>query len=138
VAPVAVVGDPIEFEIGDGNEIEITLDGSDSYDVNSEDSMTCVWAQSEGPTVTIEEPDALATKFVAIEAGDYVFTLTCSDGELTGEAASLVVTGTSSAPTDGGGTTRPPTTPDDGCSATAASTWLLFGLAALRRRRKTG
>ena len=138
VAPVAVVGEPIEFEIGEGNEIEITLDGSDSYDVNSEDSMTCVWAQSEGPDVTIEVPDSLATKFVATEAGDYVFTLTCSDGELTGEAVPLTVTGKSSAPTNGGDTTRPPATPDDGCSATATSTWLLFGLAALRRRRQIG
>ncbi len=137
VAPVAVVGEPIEFEISDGNEIAITLDGSESYDANSEDSVNCVWAQSEGPTVTLEEPDSLVTQFVAMEAGDYAFTLTCSDSELTGEAVSLVVTGTLTEPTNTGVTTRPPATPDDGCSSMAVSTWLLFALAALRRRRKT-
>ena len=135
VAPVAVVGDPIEFEIGEGSEVDITLDGSESYDANSEDTMTCEWTQTEGPDVSIEDPAALSTRFTATEAGDYAFALTCSDGELTGDPATLTVTG--KAPeTSGGGPTRPPVAPDEGCSATGATTWLLFGLVALRRRRR--
>ena len=135
VAPVAVVGDPIEFEIGEGSEVDITLDGSESYDANSEDTMTCEWTQTVGPDVSIEDPAALSTRFTATEAGDYAFALTCSDGELTGDPATLTVTG--KAPeTSGGGPTRPPVAPDEGCSATGATTWLLFGLVALRRRRR--
>jgi hypothetical protein len=135
VAPVAVVGEPIEFVIGEGNEVEITLDGSDSYDVNSEDSMSCTWAQTAGPDVTLEDAEALATKFTAYEAGDYEFSLSCTDGELTGEPAVLAVKGTAPAGSGDDGPSRP-VTPDDGCSSMAVSTWLLFGLVAVRRRRR--
>ena len=134
VAPVAVVGDPIEFEIGEGSEVDITLDGSESYDANSEDTMTCEWTQIEGPDVSIEDPAALSTRFTATEAGDYAFALTCSDGEL---AVIRDADGhREGSETSGGGPTRPPVAPDEGCSATGATTWLLFGLVALRRRRR--
>jgi hypothetical protein len=136
VAPVAVAGDDVTFKLSEGNETDLLLDGSDSYDANTEDSINCVWAQTAGPSgLQIEDASALVTNFTATAPETYTFSLTCSDGELESEAASVSYIG--SDPNVGSGT-RPPTSPvpDDSCSATGVSTWLLFGLVALRRRRR--
>ncbi|MDE0881571.1 MAG: hypothetical protein OSB21_03180 [Myxococcota bacterium] len=134
VAPVAVVGDDVTFTLSEGNETDLLLDGSDSYDANTEDSIDCIWAQTAGPSdLQIEDANALVTNFTATAPGTYTFSLTCSDGSLESEAASVSYIG--SDPNTGGGRPPAPPVPDDSCSATGVSTWLLFGLVALRRRR---
>jgi uncharacterized protein (TIGR03382 family) len=134
VAPVAVVGEDVTFQLTEGGETELLLDGSGSFDSNQEDAMSCTWTQADGPDVTLEDASSLATQFTATGPNTYSFSLTCTDGELESEAAEVKFVG--SDPSAGGSTRPPAPTPDDSCSATATSTWLLFGLVALRRRRR--
>ncbi len=135
VPPVAVPGEDVTFELSDGGETELLLDGSGSYDPNQDDTLSCTWAQTDGPDVSIEDASALATKFRAFGPTTYVFSLTCTDGELESEAVAVSYVG--SDPNAGNtGNTRPPAAPDEGCSATGTSTWLLLGFVALRRRRR--
>ncbi len=75
LAPVAVAGADIVIESDDGSET-VTLDGSASYDPNG-DALTYSWTL-DGTVVSTD-----VSFSYDLTLGDYTFTLTVSDGELT-------------------------------------------------------
>ena len=75
LAPVAAAGADIVIESDDGSET-VTLDGSASYDANG-DALTYSWTL-DGTEVSTD-----VSFDYDLNLGDYTFTLTVSDGELT-------------------------------------------------------
>jgi len=77
--PVANAGEDSVAAIGD----TVTLDGSASRDPNG-DTLTFTWAMTSLPTGSLAELSATSgktTTFVPDQVGEYVVTLTVSDGE---------------------------------------------------------
>jgi len=142
VAPVAVAGEEVTVELAEGNNVELALDGTDSYDANAEDNISCTWTQDEGAEVTIVDAGSLYTNFRVFEAGDYAFTLNCSDGELDSEPSTVRYIVTAKADTGGSGNngggsgSSPAPAPPGACSGLAPSGLLLFGFALAHRRRR--
>ena len=77
-APVAVptLLGPTDPKVGD----IILLSGASSYDVDGDTIVSYTWNQTFGPSVDID--NIVDPQFVANVAGDYVFELTVSDGQL--------------------------------------------------------
>jgi len=86
VAPVAQV---IEKVSGFVKDI-IALDGSLSFDSNN-DSLIYIWSQVGGETVQLFNQSSSEPFFIPEHAGDYLFSLTVSDGYLTSEPALIRV-----------------------------------------------
>ncbi|MCK6504342.1 hypothetical protein L6R53_13230 [Myxococcota bacterium] len=81
-APVAVAGD----DIGDGQDcMDLTLDGSASYDLNG-DPLGFMWSLQSAPegsavdNYTFGDREAATTTFYPDIAGTYVFSLAVNDG----------------------------------------------------------
>ncbi len=55
----------------------VTLDGTAS--TAAQGALTYLWHQTAGPVVTLSDPSAATTTFVAFYPGAYVFTLTVTD-----------------------------------------------------------
>ncbi len=84
VPPLAIVSEGERFELSEGDELFIALQGLDSVDPNPEDQITCDWSQVAGPDVALEQ-DGFDANVVLREIGDFGFELLCSDGELESE-----------------------------------------------------
>lgn len=85
--PVADAGEDFSSMTGE----EVILDGSLSYDPDG-DELSFYWAQSEGPSVSLDYPNTFSPSFVPTETGVYVFELKVSDGEDTSKADTVTVT----------------------------------------------
>ncbi len=75
--PVANAGDDQYFDEITGN---IVLDGTNSYDPDSGDTITFQWRQISGPNVTLINPDTTEPNFTPPVEDVYMFELTVSDG----------------------------------------------------------
>jgi hypothetical protein len=134
-APVAVAGENQELDLEDGDEVNIQLDGTASYDPNPEDTFECVWAQVEGPPVDgLDRDSGLLREVTLLMPADYGFTLTCEDQELSGESSYLAVAAVD--PTPPKPPVVPAPVPEGGCGATPVSLWLLTVPLFIRRRRR--
>lgn len=67
-----------------------TLTGTVSDDGLPSSTLTWQWTQTAGPAVTIADPASLVTTATISVAGTYRFTLSASDGALSGAAATIV------------------------------------------------
>ena len=93
-APTAIAGAAQSVEVG----ATVALNGAGSSDPNS-DPLTFAWtlsAKPAGSVAVLANPSSVASSFVADVPGNYVATLTVSDGRLT--SASSIVSVTASAP----------------------------------------
>ena len=84
--PVADAGSDIEVLVG----AEVTLDGSGSEDRDG-DELDYHWVWVSGPSVTLEDPTQAQIRFTPEEEGEYVFSLTVSDGKVTSQPDSVMV-----------------------------------------------
>ena len=75
-APIAEAGDEQASE----PRREITLDGSASYDLDEEDTLSYSWSQVSGPSVALLDPNTQTPRFMPYLIGEYVFELTVNDG----------------------------------------------------------
>jgi hypothetical protein len=134
VAPVAAPGETQEIDLEDGDEVNVTLDGTGSYDPNPEDTFACVWSQVEGPPVEgFAASTGLVQEITLMQPAGYAFALTCADQELTGNPQLLGIAALDPTPPQPVRPTEP--VPDAGCGATPMSLWLLaLPLFVLRRR----
>ena len=69
------VGSTDQFKINE----QTCLDGSGSYDPESEDNVTYAWSQVDGPRVTLYGADTAFPCFTPTILGKYIFSLTVSD-----------------------------------------------------------
>ena len=58
----------------------IYLDGSGSYDLDTNDVLSYSWTQVSGPAVNISNADKKIASFTPTTRGEYIFELTVSDG----------------------------------------------------------
>ena len=81
--PTADAGPDQQVAVGD----LVTLDGTLSTDPDAAegDMLIYIWTVGSAPggTVELSDPDAAQPTFIAPEAGDYIFGLEVSDGDLT-------------------------------------------------------
>jgi hypothetical protein len=100
IAPAADAGQDQVLDAG----TQVTLDGSGSQDPN-EDSLSCTWSQTEGPTVVMDDDRACTTSFVPRASGVHVFRLIVSDGELSSppDQVQVVVNAVNQVPTANAG-----------------------------------
>jgi serine protease len=75
-APCADAGDDQACE----PRQEVTLDGSASYDLDEEDTLSYRWSQISGPNVELLDPNTQTPRFTPNLIGEYVFELVVSDG----------------------------------------------------------
>ena len=75
-APFADAGDEQACE----PRREVTLDGSASYDLDEEDTLSYRWSQISGPSVVLLDPNTQTPRFTPNLIGEYVFELTVNDG----------------------------------------------------------
>jgi parallel beta-helix repeat protein len=59
--------------------VSVTLDGSNSYDVDGDSIIAYSWQQTTGATVTLSNPNAAITTFAPVEFDAYSFELVVSD-----------------------------------------------------------
>lgn len=58
----------------------VTLDGTGSFDPDLTGTLTYLWEQVSGPSVTLSDSSSPTPTFTASTAGDYEFKLTVNDG----------------------------------------------------------
>jgi beta propeller repeat protein/parallel beta-helix repeat protein len=75
-APFADAGDEQACE----PRQEVTLDGSASYDLDEEDTLSYRWSQISGPSVELLDPNTQTPRFTPNLIGEYVFELVVNDG----------------------------------------------------------
>ncbi|HPI92782.1 MAG TPA: PKD domain-containing protein [Deltaproteobacteria bacterium] len=85
--PVADAGSAVTATVGS----TVTLDGSASYDPDG-DSISYVWSQTSGTTVSLSGSNTARPYFTATQAGVYVFQLVVYDGNDTSSASTVTVT----------------------------------------------
>ncbi len=136
VAPVAMAGDDQALNLVAGDEADVVLDGSMSFDPNPEDVITYEWTQVVGPVVhDLIGGDSDRPTFIAKMPATYRFVLVVTD-QLGNKSTPSVVSIDLVDPTP----VAPPAppVPADGCQSTPASLWSIFGiflvLGPLRRR----
>jgi hypothetical protein len=86
--PVANAGNDQNQAIHNTNFTTVILDGSASSDADS-DTLTYAWSlvsKPGGSDVSLTDLTNVTTNFIADIEGDYIFSLTVNDGELTSEA----------------------------------------------------
>jgi len=74
-APFANAGDEQDCE----PRQEATLDGSASYDLDEDDTLSYSWSQISGPSVELLDPNTQAPRFTPNLIGEYVFELVVND-----------------------------------------------------------
>jgi subtilisin len=94
--PVPVPNTPPVANAGADQSIStntlVTLNGSSSRDANG-DTLSYLWSQISGPSVTISNAASVMPSFTALTAGNYVFQLTVSDGKASSsDRVTIVVT----------------------------------------------
>jgi len=92
-APVANAGNDQNQSIHNVNFSIITLDGSASSDADY-DTLTYAWslvAKPEGSYASLTDSTNVTFDFMADLEGDYIFSLTVNDGELTSEADNVII-----------------------------------------------
>jgi hypothetical protein len=97
---------PFEVTVNGGNQVPIAdagrlikglpgkqlcLDGSASYDPDWGDSITYSWSQTDGPLVTLHDPDTATPCFTPSNTGKYIFELRVSDGQAQSAPAQVIV-----------------------------------------------
>ncbi len=75
-APIAEAGEEQACE----PRQEATLDGSASYDLDEEDTLSYNWSQISGPSVELLDPNTQTPRFTPNLIGEYVFELVVNDG----------------------------------------------------------
>ena len=76
IQPIADAGEDITVK-----QLQVaTLDGSASRD-DDNDALTFKWAQTAGPTVTLDDYSAIKPSFTPSDTGCYVFSLQVDDGK---------------------------------------------------------
>jgi len=75
-APFAEAGDERTCE----PRQEVTLDGSASYDLDEDDTLSYIWSQISGPSIELLEPNTQTPRFTPYLIGEYVFELIVNDG----------------------------------------------------------
>ena len=83
-------------------DTQVTLDGSGSSDPNG-DELSYDWSQPIGQNITLgftNTTDTRVATFTATSSGTYTFTLTVSDGSLSGRAEVIVVVHPVTIPSD--------------------------------------
>jgi len=78
-APIADAG----YEQACEPRREVTLDGSASYDLDEDDTLSYSWSQISGPSVEILDPNTQTPRFTPNLIGEYVFDLVVNDGAAT-------------------------------------------------------
>jgi len=86
-APIADAGDEQACE----PRREITLDGSASYDIDEQDTLSYSWSQISGPSVALLDPNTQTPRFTPYLVGEYVFELTVNDGADTSSPDTVTV-----------------------------------------------
>ena len=89
VAPNANAGENLSVIVNS----EVILDGSKSSDAN-DDALVFNWSvtsQPSGSNISLSDQNTSHPKFTPTFGGDYVFSLTVSDGNLTSEPATVTV-----------------------------------------------
>ncbi len=86
--------------------VEITLDGTPSYDPDQDPLTIYQWAQLEGPTVSLIPVDQGTVSFTATEAGNYRFSLVVNDGLAESDAVTQTVVVGNSLPVADAGLTH--------------------------------
>lgn len=120
-APEANAGDDQAVTVGD----TVTLDGSGSTD-NDGDSLTYNWSLTSSPagsSATLINAETVSPSFVADTAGDYVLSLSVSDGTATSTADTVTINATIS-------NTAPTANAGDDQSVTTGATVTLDGSAS--------
>ncbi|GAA6171987.1 hypothetical protein NBRC116592_16570 [Colwellia sp. KU-HH00111] len=91
--PVANAGNDQNQSIHNVNFSKITLDGSASSDADH-DTLTYAWSlvtKPEGSYASLTDSTNVTIDFMADLEGDYIFSLTVNDGELTSEADNVTI-----------------------------------------------
>jgi len=86
-APFADAGDEQACE----PRREVTLDGSASYDLDEQDTLSYRWSQVSGPSVELLDPNTKTPRFTPNLIGEYVFELTVNDGADTSSPDTVTV-----------------------------------------------
>ena len=136
VAPVAVAGDDEELSLVEGDEVEVSLDGSASFDPNPEDFISFEWSQIGGPVVrSISDDNSDRPSFIATVPATYRFALIVTD-QYNNKSVPSTVTVDLVDPTPKAGPR--PVVPDSGCSSAPTSLFACFAVLGLlvRRRRR--
>ena len=91
--PIANAGNDQNQAIHNTNFTTVILDGSGSSDADY-DVLTYAWSlvsKPEGSDVSLTDSTNVTTSFIADMEGDYIFSLTVNDGELTSEADNVTI-----------------------------------------------
>ncbi len=88
VAPAADAGADQYAALGD----EVTLDGSGSSDLDTNDSLTYGWTQTGGAAVTLSDASAVSPTFIANVTGPLTFQLTVTDTGILTDHDTVTVT----------------------------------------------
>jgi hypothetical protein len=91
--PVANAGNDQNQAIHNTNFTTVILNGSASSDADY-DTLTYAWSlvsKPEGSDVSLTDLTSVTTNFIADIEGDYIFSLTVNDGELTSEADNVTI-----------------------------------------------
>ncbi|WP_295800777.1 S8 family serine peptidase [uncultured Microbulbifer sp.] len=105
----------------------IQMDASGSSDKHN-DPLSFSWAQVDGPSVSLEGADQAVANFTPSEAGDYVFEVTVSDGELSATETVTVSVSEDSSTVE--------TKKKKSGGSTSAWMLLMLGIAGVLRRRR--
>jgi len=92
-APIANAGNDQNQAIHNTNFTTVILDGSASSDADF-DTLTYAWtlvSKPESSDVSLTDSTSVTTNFIADIEGDYIFSLTVNDGELTSEADNVTI-----------------------------------------------
>lgn len=137
VSPVAVAGEDQATNLVAGDETDVSLDGSLSFDPNPEDVIDYEWTQVSGPVVhDLTGADSDRPSFIAKMPASYRFVLVVTDQHGNKSDPSVVAIDLVD-PTPP--VQPPPPVPADGCNTAPLSLWsalgLLFLCGPVRRRR---